>query len=114
MQTFQSLGGIAALGLGIYGFVAGGWLGALTGVVTGMAVFSGMAIMLGEQGTGVDDDRTLAGKAQRFGGLIGGIAALVGAYIGGWRWGWGYAIGGYVLGMLTSLGVGLISNLTRS
>lgn len=99
----QSIGGIFAVAAGVWGFVAGSWLGALTGIVTAMAALSGLAIMKGESGTGTSEPGTTAGTWQRIGGFAAVVLSIGGSAMGGWSWGWAWAIGGYVTGMLISL-----------
>lgn len=109
----QSFGGVAVLSLGIWGFIEATWMGSLTGIVVGMAGISGVAIALGEQGTGTSSAGTEVGLWQRIGGFTATVLVIAGAYLGGWGWGWLWAIGGYAIGMLVSAIGGLIHTRSR-
>jgi hypothetical protein len=107
----QSLGAFLLLPAAIYGFVRGGWAGALTGLVTVLAIGSGLAIFLAEPGTGVEESpRPLP---QRFGGMVAAVATLGGAVHGGWRSGWLWGAAGFLLGLVVALGVGALSGRVR-
>jgi hypothetical protein len=91
MQFLAVIAALIAMG---YGFAAAGILGAITGFIASVGVGSGLAIGVGEKGTGVQH------FSQRLGGVVAALGAGTGAYYGGWRFGWASAVGGYFLGML--------------
>jgi len=107
MQGLAVVVGLVAIG---YGFVAGGILGALTGLVASVDTGSGLAIARAEGGTGVEAAGGFMRTAQRVGGVLSAVGCLAGAYFGGWRWGWGWAIAGYLLGAAVGL---LLYTVTR-
>lgn len=82
-----------------YGFGQAGVLGALTGVVAGVAIVSGLVIARGRQDAALAEQPGIRGS-QRIGGAVAAAAAAAASVPLGWRWGWLGAIGGYVAGML--------------
>jgi hypothetical protein len=108
----QGLAVLAALFLVGYGFANGGWLGALTSLVTAIGVGSGLAIFVREAGTAVSDPSCAAGRAQRVGGVMAAALCLGGAWYGGWRLGWLWGLGGYLAGMLVAVLVGIALSRT--
>ena len=86
---------IAWLAAAIIGFVQGGWLGALTGVVAGLALYIMGGAALSRKGGA-------SRNALAFGFGIGLVLIVLGLAIGGWRWGWAGAIAGLVLGTTLS------------
>jgi hypothetical protein len=107
------LGGLAVLTATAYGFIAGRFLGAVTGCVVALAVMTSLIALTGK-GTkeGIAPQDSGLGRAQRVVAAVAIPLVALGAYYGGWRRGWLWALGGYALAML--LGIVLRLFTTRS
>ena len=97
MLTFLALASLVAV---VVGWMAAGVLGVLTGIVAVVGTGSGLAILIGAQGTGLSDKRVLR-SSQRVGGIVAAMLCALGALHGGWGWGWAWGLGGYVAGMVS-------------
>ena len=87
----QALAGIAVMGTTLYGFLEGGFVGALTGLVVALGTSNGLAVAIADLGTGA---------AQRIGGVLAAVGCLTAGYAGGWQLGWLWGAGGYLAGTL--------------
>lgn len=101
MTALTTLGGI---GFFIYGWIAGGVLGALTGGATAFLAGAGLQLAVRPSPPGM--------LPQPLVGL--GLAVItIGASVqGGWKWGWIWAIGAYLVTMLAAMFVNIV--LVRS
>ncbi len=105
MQGLAVFVGLVAVG---YGFAVGGIAGALTGLVAAVGTGSGLAIAIGEGGTGVAASGVMR-RAQRMGGILAACGCLAAAYLGGWPWGWAWGVAGYAAGVAVALVLWAIS-----
>lgn len=110
MQKFAGFITMIAAG---YGFVVGGFLGALTGFVVTVAVASGLVIARGGSDSTVEVENQKMRRAQRLGGVTVALCASAGAYIGGWRFGWAGALVGSAMGLVAMLMFALLSGVFR-
>ena len=97
---------VGTLVLVAYGIAEAGLLGALTGAAAGVLI--GSALL---RGFGQGDAMSASGpkrRVQQVGGLLAAALAGLGAWHGGWSWGWAWAFGGYLLGTILTVGVGLL------
>lgn len=99
-------GALFAIG---WGFSVAGILGSLTGLAATFAIGIPVSIAIGTLAAVDEPGAARKHFAQIWGGLIAAIGAGFGVYYGGWRMGWLYAIGGYLLGILVTIVVGLLS-----
>lgn len=114
MGCLQSLGALLLLPFGFWGYLQGGLAGASTGLVGVITVGSGLAIWAGERGTAVSTTDLLERRAHQTGGIVATVASLAGCLYGGWTWGWAWAAAGFLLGMLTSVVVGMVLTTGRT
>ncbi len=94
----RTIAGLASAALGGLGLLAGGPLGALTGVVVALCLVSAISLFLGASKRG--GDATL----YRVGGALAAAGAVAGGLFGGWRWGWVWGAAGYLVGALIGIG----------
>ena len=100
----QALARFAAVLLGSLGFVEVGILGALTGIVAGLGIGSGVAMLFAAKGADLSAFHRLRDR-QRLGGFMSATLCGAGAAYGGWTTGWAWALAGYALGAITALTV---------
>ncbi|HKR10276.1 MAG TPA: hypothetical protein VJS39_13870, partial [Gemmatimonadaceae bacterium] len=79
----QPIIGLISLALAAYGFTHAGVLGALTGLIAGFGVGSGLANLIPTKSTKVSSSPSER-NAQRLGGVISAVACAAGVYFGGW------------------------------
>lgn len=94
----RTIAGLASAALGGLGLLAGGPLGALTGVVVALCLVSAISLLVGAKKRG-----SVAGL-YKVGGVLSAAGAVAGGIYGGWRWGWVWGAVGYVLGALVGIG----------
>ncbi len=94
----RAVAGLVSAALAGVGLLAGGPLGALTGVVVALCVVSGMSMLAGA------GKRGAVATLYRVGGVLSAVGAAAGGVYGGWRWGWAWGAAGYVVGALIGIG----------
>jgi hypothetical protein len=95
---------LAGLGLFVYGWIAGGILGALTGGATGFLAGAGLQLAARSSPPGM--------LPQPLVGLGLAFVTILAAVQGGWKWGWLWAIGAYLAAMFATMLVNIM--LVRS
>lgn len=95
---------LAGLGFFVYGWIAGGPLGALTGASTAFIAGAGLQLAVRPSQPGM--------LPQPLVGLCLTLVSIVAAVQGGWKWGWIWAIGAYLATTVAAMLVNII--LVRS
>ena len=95
---------LAALGFLVYGWIAGGVHGALTGGTTAFLTGAGLQLAVRPSAPGM--------LPQPVVGLGLALITIVASVQGGWRWGWVWAIAAYLATMLVAMFVNIV--LVRS
>jgi hypothetical protein len=93
--VFQKTAGFLLFLAAGFGFLAGGFPGALTGFLAVLAIGSGLAISVSEAGTGVHEVFRIR-AVQRIGGILIAALSALGLYRGGWAWGWLWVLVAYL------------------
>lgn len=105
MAGIVAIACLVAIGVG---FSAGGILGGLTGLIVTLGAGSGLAILVGAQGTDLSPAQSVRGS-QRIGGAVAALGCLFAGVLGGWQWGWITGLIGYATGMGLAWVLGMAS-----
>lgn len=90
---------LLALAMFVFGFMEGGFLGALTGFLATSLIGISLGILFGDPQANVAPARSGLGIAQRAAALIAGTLTVAGVILGGWRWGWAWTLLGFLTGV---------------
>lgn len=107
-NQMQAIIGLISLALAAYGFTHAGVLGALTGLIAGFGVGSGLSIAVAKDFAEVSTSPRKR-TAQRVGGLISAVACAGGVFFGGWTLGSLLGMAGYASGILVTLILSMVS-----
>lgn len=91
---------LAGLGFFIYGWIAGGLLGALTGAAAAFIAGAGLQLAVRPSQPGM--------LPQALVGLALTLVTIVATVQGGWKWGWIWAIGAWLATTLAAMFVNII------
>ena len=88
--------------LGVFGFMQGGWTGALTAIVGCFSIVAGIGTAIISPDPPVADAPEIQ-LAHRVGGALSAGGCALGILYGGWRTGFAWAILGHFLGIILPL-----------
>jgi O-antigen/teichoic acid export membrane protein len=103
MNSLIALTSLVLIG---YGFASGGILGAMTGFVAAVGIGSGLVIVSNHRDAELSIEKHTR-ISQRIGGVFSALLCAVGVYHGNWRWGWLWGLGGYTIGALLTVIIGV-------